>query len=237
MSIYLSASSIADFIKCPQKVLYRLKKTVPMVESKAMYVGSAVHLALEKGWNNRDKAQSIGRSEGKSKGLAKADLTNIEFYIDMFFLNFKQYVSDGDLIEHHFKVPLHDDVFLVGKMDRVSKGNIYDWKTGSSFSKKTESDVQCIIYEYAYERLFSKKPASVCIAALGKGEIYPYKRDELYVAEIFNNIIPRMIKTIKNGSYERLGLFNHSCFMCPYRAGCLGGSEEVYELDNTVTPE
>lgn len=241
MSINLSASAIADFIRCSQKVLYRRTRPFPEIKSKEMIIGTIAHLALEKAWNNRDRAYEIVRTEAKLEGLSKADKTNLEFQMDMFFLNFSHLVGKDDLIEYYFKVPLYDDVNIVGKMDRVHQGNVYDWKTGR-VANKLGNDVQCIIYSWAYKKLFEKEPISVCIAALAKGEIIPYVENKIFVNEVFDRIIPRMIKTIKNENYERLGMFNHSCFRCSWKIGCLGkaatgSEEEAYELDSTVVPE
>ncbi len=239
MSIYLSASSIKDFIACPQKVLYRRTKPFPEVRSKAMIMGEIAHQAIEKGWRNRDTAYAIVKELCKENSLAKADRVSLEFYMDIFFLNFKGLLSETDLIEYNFKIGLYDDVFLVGKIDRISKGNLYDWKTGGKISNKLSNDVQCIIYEYAYKKIFNKEPASICLASLAKGELVPYSRDEMYIGELFGKIVPRMIKTIKNETYDKQGMFNHSCFNCPYRIGCLGkgNGEEEYELDSGISPE
>ena len=229
MSIYLSASSITDFISCPRKVMYRVKKTVPTVSSREMTMGSVVHKAIELGWRSRDDAYAIAHTEGKKEGLAKADIYSMEFLLDMFFLNFQSRLSENDLIEWNFKLPLHDDVFIVGKIDRISNGNVYDWKTGQTATNLSYS-IQCIIYDWAYKKQFKKSASSVCIAALKKGELIPYYRDSLYVDEVFNNIIPRMIRTIKNETWdERLGLFNHSCFRCPFKVGCLERKENVVD--------
>ena len=235
MPVYLSASSIADFIACPQKVLYRLKKTVPEIPNKGMTIGRIVHSAIEKGWNNKERAYSIIHEEVKANNLKKTDNTNMEFMVDMFFLNFRQRLGDNDLIEFKFKLPLYDDVFIVGKMDRITKGNLLDWKTTSKLPSKLGNDVQCIIYDWAYQKLFDKKANSICVAGLSTGELIPYKEDILCTKELFDNVIPRMIKTVRHETYERLGLYNHSCFMCAYKAGCLGGGE--YVLDNSVSPE
>lgn len=221
MPVYLSASSIADFIDCPQKVLYRITKPFPEVKSVAMIKGTIAHYALEKGWNDRDRALHLVRQECKNEGLSKKDLTDLEFMVDIFFLNFRHLVKDTDLIEHNFKIPLHDDVFIVGKMDRISEGNLYDWKTGSKIPSRLSNNVQCIIYDWAFKKIFDREAKSINIASLAKGELVPYIKDDFYIKEVFNNIIPRMIRTIKNQSYERLGMFNHSCFMCPYKIGCL----------------
>lgn len=236
MPIYLSASSIKDFISCPQKVLYRFKKTVQEVRSKDMIVGEIAHLAVEKGWRDRERAYSIVANEVSRNKLKNADKTNLEFMMDMFFLNFQSRLGENDLIEYRFKVPLYDDVFIVGKMDRVSKGNIFDWKSSSRIPSRLGNDVQCIVYDWAFTKLFDKSPTSICVASLSTGELTPYFGDKLFIDEVFNNIIPRMIRTIKHDSYERLGMFNHGCFRCPYKIGCLEGVKEDV-LDNSISPE
>lgn len=235
MPVYLSASSISDFIKCPQRVLYRFKKTVPEVPSRGMIIGRIVHQAIEKGWRDKKHAYSILHAGIKEEGLKTADTINMEFMIDIFFLNFKDKLGDKDLIEYNFKLPLYDDVFIVGKMDRITQGNLIDWKTTSNLPSRLGNDVQCIIYDWAYRKLFGKEPASICVAGLSTGKLIPYREETLYVKELFDNIIPRMIRTIRHETYERLGVFNHSCYLCPYKAGCLGGGE--YVLDNSVSPE
>lgn len=235
MTVYLSATSISDFIKCPQKVLYRFKKTVPEVPTKGMIIGSIAHKAIEKGWRGKEQAYSIVHSGVKENNLKAQDTINLEFMMDIFFLNFRDRLKDKDLIEYTFKLPLYDDVFIVGKMDRISSGNLYDWKTSSKLPSRLGNDVQCIIYDWAYRKLFDVQPDSICIAGLSTGELIPYREDRLFTKELFDNIIPRMIKTVRHETYERLGVFNHSCYFCPYKAGCLGGDK--YELDNSVSPE
>lgn len=223
MPIYLSASSVADFIRCPQKVLYRITKPFPEVPSREMLTGRAIHSVLERGWVDRDLALNILQEEKQRYKLTKAELTNLFYMVDLFFLNFKGYLKDDDKIEYSFKLPLYDDVFIVGKMDRISGNTVFDWKSGRT-SKNLSNDVQCMIYDYAYQELFGKTP-SVCIASLQEGTLIPYKKDKLYYSEVFDKIIPRMIKTLKNESYERLGMFNHSCFRCQYKQGCLGARD------------
>ena len=236
MSIYLSASSIKDFIACPQKVLYRRTKPFPEVRSREMIMGEIAHSAIEQGWKSRERAYQVINYQYKKMGLNDKDRVSLEFYIDMFFLNFRDRLSDNDHIEYNFKFALHDDVFMVGKIDRISDGNLYDWKTGSRVPTKLGNDVQCIIYDFAYKKIFGKEANSICLAALATGELVPYVKSEMHTEQLFNKIIPRMIKTIKNESYEKLGMFNHSCFRCPYKQGCLGGTEN-YVMDSGVTPE
>jgi PD-(D/E)XK nuclease superfamily len=228
MSVYLSASSIRDFIKCPQMVLYRITKPFPIIMSKEMIVGNIMHTVLEKEWKDRDRALNLLKELAKEKNLPKSVVGNMEFQLDLFFFNFKNLLTDEDAIEYNFKVPMFEDVYLVGKMDRISKGRVFDWKTGN-VSKHTEKDVQCMIYNYAYEKLFNKKPSEINLVSLSEGTLYPYMENSLNVEELFSNIIPRMIKTIRNSSYERLGIFNYSCFRCQFKQGCLKEVENVVD--------
>jgi CRISPR/Cas system-associated exonuclease Cas4 (RecB family) len=235
MPVYLSASSISDFIRCPQKVLYRIKKTVPQVQSKEMMVGNVAHYAIQYGWNDRDKAKKLVISESDKYGLKKPERVHLDFMVDIFFLNFRHYLSDHDEIEFNFKIPLYDDVFIVGKMDRIIHDDVFDWKTSAKLPNSLSNDVQCMIYSWAYEKLHGAKPSSVNVAGLATGELIPYMEDTLCTKEIFENVIPRMIRTIRHDSYERLGMFNHSCFRCPYKQGCLGGKEDV--MDYPITSD
>jgi|SRR5688572_13664558 len=230
MSVYLSASSISDFIQCSQKVYYRFGKSVTQIPTKGMTIGRIAHEAIEKGWDNKELAYSIVRKLGIENDLPKLDIANMEFMMDLFFLNFRPLLGNNDFIEYKFKIPLYDDVFIVGKMDRISRGNIFDWKTKSKIPKRLDNDIQCIIYNYAYEKIFDEPVSSINVCSLTKGNLVPYMANKLYVKEVFDNIIPRMIKTVRNNSYERTGMFNHSCFMCPYKLGCLGkGVQDVVD--------
>jgi len=239
MPIYLSASSINDFVRCPQKVLYRFKKTVPAEVSKDMVAGEVIHYVIEKGWNNREKAKSILDNEVKVRDLRKADATNLSFMLDIFFLNFAGLLGEKDLIEYNFKIPLYDDVFIVGKIDRIYRGNVLDWKSSAKLPSRLDNDIQCIIYDWAFKRIFGNHPASLCVAGLSTGQLIPFVRNDFYVREVFEKIIPRMIKAVRHDEYERLGMFNHSCFRCPWKTGCLQGSrgEERNVLDNSILAE
>jgi len=227
MSVYLSASSIRDFIVCSQRVLYRIKKPFPSVPNKEMIIGEVTHEVIEKGWRDRGLAMSLVEKAGYNKNLLSADIENIKFFVDIFFLNFSHYLAEDDLIEYSFKLNLYDDVFLVGKMDRISNGNVFDWKTTARPPKRLDNDVQSIIYNYAYESLFKEKAASVNVASLSKGILIPYIRSEMHERELFDRIIPKMIRAIRNEWYEKSGLFNGSCYRCSYKLGCLGGTNVV----------
>lgn len=225
MAIYLSASSIKDFIKCSQMVLYRVTKPFPVEKSKDMLLGEVMHSVIERGWRDRDTALTILEEQRNLHKLNKTDMGTLSFYTDIFFLNFRHLLYEEDSVEYQFKIPLHDNVYLVGKMDRISRGNVFDWKTGSKLPKTINNDVQCMIYDFAYREIFKKEPSSVCLAGLADGRLVPFSRNEFMYKELFTKVIPRMIKTMKNDAYERVGMFNHSCYRCQYKSGCLGNME------------
>jgi hypothetical protein len=232
MKVYLSASSIKNFISCPKKCLYRVTQPDLEVPTKKSIIGRIAHKAVELGWDDREIAYKVIKEECKSSRLTKDDVISLQFYVDLFHLNFRPLLGKEDLIEHSFKLPIYDDVFLVGKIDRISNGNVFDWKTGKL--PKAMNDIQCFVYDYAYSRIFKSKPKSVCMASLSEGNIVPYLGNKMYESEILDNIIPRMIKTIRERSYERLGMFNESCFKCPYKRACLGG---IDVMDSTIVTE
>ena len=193
MPIYLSASSINDFIRCPQKVLYRIEKTVKEIPNRDMIKGVVMHTVLEKEWRNRDSAVELLQSESKKSKLTRTEHNHLGFMLDMFFLNFRRTLKESDLVEYRFKLPLHSDVFIVGKMDRISEKSIIDWKTSSRISSRLGNDPQCIIYEWAYNKIYGENPASVLVASLSTGQWIPLMWVERATSELFVNIIRRMI--------------------------------------------
>lgn len=232
MPIFLSASSIADYIKCPKRVFFRIHKPFPPAPSREMILGSSIHYILEKGWRNRDTAYQIMEEESIKHGYTKKERVNISFMVDIFFLNFRGLLCDDDLIEYTFKIPLYGDVFIVGKMDRISQGNVFDWKSGR-VAKNLQGDVQSIIYDYAFNKIFNRPPVSLCVASLQQGQLIPYTKNNLFADELFGTIIPKMIKTIKSEEYEKLGLFTHGCFRCQYKHGCIGAAYVMDSSDNS----
>lgn len=237
MSIYLSASSIKDFIRCSQKVKYRFSKEVTEIPSTEMTIGKIVHSIIEKAWNNPSIARQMIEDGIIDNNLSEEAYQRIDKYVEIFFSKFQYLLKDQDPVELNFKIPIFDGIFLVGKIDRiVNSGTIVDWKTGTIRSKKLSNDPQCMIYSFAYNKLYGAPPDNVYLASLSTGELIPYVENQAYVNELFRNIIPKMIKTVKDQSYEKSGMFNGSCFRCPYRVGCLkNGGEDV--MDSTVSPE
>lgn len=226
MSIYLSYSSISDFIRCSQKVLYRVTKPFPEIPSADMVMGKIVHSVLETSWNNDKEAVAKATEMCNRENLNGNQSVKVLQCIYTYFTKFSWMATENDKIEYTFKTPLYDDVFLVGKMDRIINNNLIDWKTGR-VSKNLSTSIQCIIYDYAYEKIFGKPATNISMVSLSDGIMTSYIKNEAHVREVFDNVIPRMLKVMRNNTYEKLGLFNGSCFRCSWKQGCLGEQNVV----------
>lgn len=205
---------------------YRITKPFPPIPSRDMLLGKVIHYVLERGWETRDDAISVLQEESKASNLSRLEAGNMLVLVDSYFKNFRHLLSPFDDIERQFKLELHNDIFLVGKMDRIAGIGIIDWKSGI-VAKNLQNDIQCILYEFAYKEIFKTEPAGVFVASLKEGQLIKYAKDKRYYNELFMEIIPRMLKKIKNNDFEKAGMFNGSCYRCQWKQGCLRGSNVV----------
>ena len=114
-----------------------------------------------------------------------------------------------------------DNVFLVGKIDRISGGNIFDWKTARRPPSRLDTDVQFILYHFAYKTLFGKEPTGIYYGALSTGELVKYNHNEKYEELLLKSLLPKMIFDISQQNFQRDGLFKKSCYRCNYKKDCL----------------
>lgn len=226
MAIYVSASSLNDFISCSQKVNYRLFGKEKEVPSKEARIGSITHKVIEQKWNDLNQALELANTLSRQEGLDSLSNNMIESFVHTYFENFKQHLSEKDLIEHKFKIKIDKDVFLVGVMDRVSNGNVFDWKTSKTTPTRLDNNVQFIIYNMAYNRVFNSSPAGLYLASLREGKMVRYVESKLHTDILLNNIIPDFINTVRKKDFIKTGVFNGSCYYCPYRKSCLSEGEE-----------
>ena len=203
-----------------------------------MLMGSIVHRALELYWNDFDKAIEYVNRE-KFPILNANNYGYMEKCTSNFFKNFKHRVSGKEVvIEQFFKLPLDDNVFLVGKIDRISDGNIYDWKTSQRVPTDLDNDIQLMIYHYAYMRTYGKKPEGVFYGILSQGVLVPYKFNKFYFSELFDSIIPEVVDKVRNNSLNKDGLFRKgSCHRCPYIKHCVTDKENDGMVSGTLTKE
>jgi CRISPR/Cas system-associated exonuclease Cas4 (RecB family) len=191
MTINVSASLIKDFIDCPQKAFYRLNYPELSEASPEMKVGTLVHKIVEK-QTNRDAALTLASSM-----LIEQDLLGNEKLvygcINNYFDTFLEWTSVDDVVEQKFKLD-YKSYNLVGKIDRiVSKNTVIDWKTSTKLPRDLSKDIQFIIYQEAFKRLYGSKPASMIYASLGANKAITVHINEKYTRFVFDKLIPKML--------------------------------------------
>jgi hypothetical protein len=225
--IHVSASLIIDYLKCSQMAYYRIFEPELKISNREMIIGAITHKVIEKAWQDLDVALNLGKTLCEKENVDAIGRQSVEHFIHTFFESFKPIVSREDSIEKFFKIKLYDDVFLVGKFDRISRGLILDWKTTASPPKSIDNDPQFIIYDYAYSLIYGKKPEGVYYASLKEGKLIRYAESKHHASTIINNVIPSYIEDIRNKRFNKTGLFNGSCYRCPFKVPCLGDNNGV----------
>lgn len=225
MAINISYSLLADFLSCQRKPFYRIQFPELGVSNKEMIIGTAVHLAIEKFSHDQDAAVEYMRSYLDLYFITDLDDTNYAtICLNNFFSNFKPHLRDNDTIEYKFKIPIADKIFLVGKIDRISDEKLFDWKTSRNPPAKLFNDLQFIIYNWSYKRLFGKPPVASYYGALSTGNLIQHAGTEDAETYVFHEIIPEVIHNIKENIYPHTGVFTKACYRCPYKDTCLKGT-------------
>lgn len=225
--IFVSASAIKDFISCSQKVYYRIHEPELKVSNREMIIGDVVHKTIEKAWKNIDVALNLGKTLGVNANVDAIGLQSIEHFIHTFFERFNNLLTDEDKVEKFFKVKLEEDVYLVGKFDRLSRGLIFDWKTDSNVPKNISNYPQFIIYDLAYKLIYNKPSEGIYFASLKNGDLVRYNESKEHSKTLIERIIPDYIATIRKKEYIKQGLFTGQCYRCPFKIPCLGEKNGV----------
>ncbi len=222
-TIRLSKSSIESYLGCSKRYYYRINFPEEAKKTPQMALGNAIHSILEKYWHNEKEALASIEQYLKLYGLYSNEFyQKAQKQIINYFGNFTSLVKNNDLIEYGFSVPYSEDVFIVGKFDRVNleENYIIDWKTGNSSHGGDSNDIQSIIYYNSYKKLFGNFPIIVYVY-LGENKVKTYIPNQFYIDLLYNDIIPNMIQDIKNNKFLPTGLFKfNECKYCPYKDIC-----------------
>lgn len=224
MTLYLSASSIKDFLHCSQMFYYRQECPEESVSSPDMIIGNIVHWTLEKYWDDPIKASDYVTDRVTEFKIDKYGDIKIRDCLANFYNSFPELtlrMSEEDHIEFKFKEKIADDIVLTGKMDRIitDSGIVVDWKTGST-KKNISNDVQFIIYYQMYKRVFGHAPNRVVQVNLNKRELVDFYPEKEYIDTLFNKVIPYIANRIKAKEYLREGYFTSSCYRCSFDTIC-----------------
>lgn len=220
MEIRLSASYIQDYLDCPAKAYFRRYHSKDVEDSPDLNVGTIVHDVAER-HKTLESGLKYAESQYLGYNLTGKYVEKAEKCIRNFFSpDFQALITPEDKIENQFKIPLGNDVYLIGMIDRILPyGRLIDWKTNArSFSRH---NIQSIIYTWAYRKLYKREPVDFVFAFLNPGDISVLKPDPRLEKVLFSEIIPHIINTIKRlGTYPRTGEYNGSCYMCGYKSLC-----------------
>lgn len=226
--IYLSASSIKDFIACEMKYDFRRLKFEESAKTEPLVIGSLVHEAIEKHWDNHDRAEQYVKNQFKLYNLTSKGKSKVLICLDNFFFNFSHLLSKEDEIEKFFKIKYSKDVIITGKIDRIISGHfVFDWKTTTKPPRDISNDAQFILYYNAYKELYKVFPSSVFYASLTTGKLIKYEENKLFTDKLYNEVIPKMIKTIRENSFVHTGLFGYNiCNNCVFKDYCYAHLEK-----------
>jgi hypothetical protein len=226
--IFVSASALKDYLKCPKMAYYRIFEPEYKTSNREMIIGEIVHRVVEKAWKDLDVALNLGRALAENNDIDAVGKQSIEHFIHTFFENFIPLLTIEDKVEKFFKVKLEEDVYLVGKLDRVSRGIVFDWKTNSTVPKVIDNDPQFIIYNHAYNLIYNKQPEGIYFGSLKTGGLIRYNESKEHSDALINHIIPNYIDDVRKKNFIKQGLFNGACYRCPFKIPCLGEKNVVY---------
>lgn len=220
--IYLSASSINDYLECSMRYYYRRFRSSEAVTPYYMTIGTIVHQALEKFWSDEKKALEFARFSSFDHPLTDKHKSKIFKHIKNYFKYFHPLVNKEDKVERFFTLQIDTDIFLRGKFDRLVGDKIFDWKTSEKPPYTVDNDVQFIIYNYAYRKLYNERPSGVYYAALKTGELISFNQRIENERILFKEIIPKMVADIKAENYIHEGKlkFFSTCQNCQYKETC-----------------
>src|SRR5574343_642189 len=162
---HFSPTAIASFIRCPRHWVALATKETRSGTSDAATLGNIVHKALENYAILPLDIEVLYSAAHQELGPLPNDLyqrgLQAVLWAKPFLLNenLVRYADGKPVVEHTFTIPVGDEVFLRGIMDRVEitsdSINVIDFKTGFIFESKEELSLspQVVIYTLAAKQL------------------------------------------------------------------------------------
>jgi len=213
-----------------------------------MILGTVIHKAIEKldkneipldeiiDWANEDwyRRTKFLSKRWKSKHPPKSIVKLMTNYIEK--IRPRLDLSEQVLIEHSFRIPVvydpvnGNDVYLIGKMDRIDSNIVYDWKTSQKPPSRWElRDIQFMLYWWAYRKLFDTDPDGIYFGHLLSGTCYNIDMRETLLrdaelildktAEIVYNMRNKEDEASISKEFGRIGGWG-KCENCIYRGIC-----------------
>jgi CRISPR/Cas system-associated exonuclease Cas4 (RecB family) len=225
--LYLSASSISDFYRCPMSYHYRVNNKESAILSDDLILGQVIHTAVEK-YDDFYSAFEFADAEWKNKTGARYSVPrkppkSIKKLIKGYFDIMDEVKGTADYVqmekEHFFRFKYRSDIMLVGKIDLMANGCIFDWKTSPAPpSNYVLYDPQFTIYWLAYRQLFKRDPEKIYYGWLYGGRLYEVPMDEALLKNL-DLILDRMAEICYNME-NTVRLMGYQCSRCMYRGIC-----------------
>ncbi len=249
--IHISASNLRDYWACNKRYQYRITASRSSVSTVYMNFGSIVHEGIEKHEVDDLGMPDItewsletweGKYTARSSFIGKVPKPPRSF--KNMYKSYEEKVKpnlldDGPIIEKLFKIPFDKsrNIYVTGKMDRIDKGGVYDWKTGAKPPSENDlNDIQFYLYRWAHEKLYDKLPESVYYGHLASGKLYNIDIKPTLVTN-FENLLDRTAESVYNAwvdEEERTGMGfpripGFQCNRCQFKGIC---DRELYESDS-----
>ena len=254
----ISVSKLRAYSSCPQKFFYRYIATAEAEFTSAnLQFGNAMHHALSEYHQSLNTMGSNGMFEeflkywkaivadceqtqkclryGKDK---EQDLIDKAINLCVEYVGqFKDVIPNSpDDVEVLFEVPLYDPLggfgslehTLIGKIDLVANGCVYEFKTASQTPSQGEADasIQLTAYAMAYHYLYDEVPEHLYLTALVKTQtpkIVTLQTARWY--KEFQNVVDmgiQIARAIEAEIFYRNRETEWGCHNCEYEQTCLG---------------
>jgi RecB family exonuclease len=197
MTVFLSPSSIKDFLHCSRMFYYRKNNPEESVSTQDANIGTVVHAVTEKYWDNQEASVDYVTKQIKELSIDGDGSRKIYERLDTFYNKIPEVtrtLKHNDLIELYFEEKLTDNVVIRGKMDRVIVDDdvVIDWKTGTT-KKNINNDVQFILYYVMYQKIFGHYPSAVKQVNLAKAEVSLFYPTKEYINTLLNEVSPTLL--------------------------------------------
>ena len=233
----ISYSQIDIYRTCPLRYKYQNIIKIPQQDHHALTFGNTIHNTL----------QTFHQFEMAGQ---KPDLTTLLHIYEKKFIpigyeseehkikrfeegknNLKKYWQKYEsqfegkrlTLEKTFRIPLIDNVFLRGKIDRVDQLptgelEVIDYKTGSLKKQdRVDKDKQLTIYSMAAKQLFGKIPEILSLYFIDETKKVSSTRSQKQIDKEKGKIM-ETVEQIQSGNFEaKPGMM---CQYCPYNRFC-----------------
>lgn len=248
MPDHLSVSQVTTYLSCPRKWRFRyIDQLPPEHRSSDLAFGSAIHSAIE--WWQNERIEGRLPEERDVLRIFRADWTSETAMGDISYENqsWEEYRDLGEAliglftkrfvsmlpvaVEVPFEVPLFEprsgvelSLPLVGRLDFIGEGIVYEVKTASRKTKASNWSLQLCAYAYAYRCATGRRPEVRVIELLKTKEpaievldFAVTDRDEAWFLEVTAEVL----RGIEANTYFPIPSWQ--CPRCEYRRACRGG--------------